>query len=70
MLAFTALGLLIMPLIDIMLKIEAIINLVMLPFCCTCGRKDSISVSVTKSIEQAFEYTFNLNPFELASFEK
>ena len=65
-----------MPLIDFLLKIEVIVNLIVLPFnslCPTCnhnGKRKSIGRIVHSEIEKLYEMFFSLNAYEIESFEK
>lgn len=69
-LAFTILGLLIMPVIDIFLKLETLINFILLPFMCKTSGMKEYNRLVHEWMENRIENIFNLNPFELETFEK
>ena len=58
-----------MPMIDLLLKLEAIINVLLIPFCCKIGKR-SIAMHAKIMQEQLLEQMFNLNSFELENFEK
>lgn len=73
---FTTIGIFVMPLIDIILKIEVIINILILPFNYVCPRikrgKEQVPIGkwIHGKIEDWYEAVFNLNPYEIESFEK
>ena len=68
--AFTWLGLFIMPIIDIIQKFEAIIGLLLLPIKFLSSNENNLSKRFQKWIEKKYEEMFNLNAFELDTFEK
>ena len=66
-----------MPLIDLVLKIEVIVNLLVLPFSLILpkipgpkGKEVSIGKFIHGMIENWYETVFNLNAYEIESFEK
>lgn len=70
-LAFTWLGLLILPTIDILLKLQCIVDTIFLPFyCCKLKGDKNLNRVVREKTEKMFELVFNLNAFELETFEK
>ena len=69
-LCFTAFGLLFMLMIDILQKIEIVIKL--FTTCCKCKHKGDKSYRwiINSWIQEVFDKVFNLNSFELESFDK
>ena len=69
--SFTALGLLIMPIIDILLKIQAVVKVLSIPLCCKCcSKKKSVARQVQEESEYYLECMFSFNSFEFENFEK
>lgn len=66
----TVLGLWTMPLIDLLIKIEALINLITVFFFTCDSNGKTIGRRLHELMERGFEKAFNLNAFELEAFEK
>lgn len=67
--SFTVLGLLIMPFVDIMLKLDALVHFLVSPLFCKVNKR-TIRQRIINWEEKLFEKMFNLNSFELDNFEK
>ena len=59
-----------MPAIDIIQKFEAIIGILLLPFKCLGTNEYNVSRRFHAWIEKKYEDIFNLNAFEIDTFEK
>lgn len=59
-----------MPLIDLIEKVESIIGILLLPFKFIGSKDSNLSRRFHIWIEKKYEEWFNLNAFELDTFEK
>ena len=67
---FTCLGLIIMPVMDLFIKIEALINVLMLPFSCRRKGSPPLNFQIQRKLKKIFEDSFDINPYELENYQK
>jgi hypothetical protein len=60
----------VMPTIDLLLKIQAILSIFALPFDCKSKNKDTYRVQFQGWMEKWFYNLFALNSFEIVTLEK
>lgn len=65
----TAIGLVLIPLIDILIKVHNVINVLFLPFCCCKRRGKALNERVHNCLTQFTLRLTNMNEFELHNFK-
>jgi hypothetical protein len=59
-----------MPLIDFLIKIEAVLNFLLLPFSCCVKEGKPLKLRVQIWMKESFEEAFNINQYELENYKK
>ena len=68
--SLTWLGLIIIPLMDIMLKLENLVNVLFLPFdCCKCGNQP-LNARIRQGVRTYIKGALEMNEFEIGNFKQ
>ena len=70
LLSLTWLGLVVIPLVDLLLKMENIISVLLIPFVCFKKNGQSFNERISQGIRQYIQDTLEMNDFEIENFKQ
>ena len=70
LLSLTWLGLVVIPLVDLLLKMENIISVLLIPFVCFKKNGQSFNERISQGIRQYIQNTLEMNDFEIENFKQ
>lgn len=66
----TVIGLFMIPLFDILIKIESLVEALLIPFVCCKKEGKSLSIRVGESLRRHLSIVTNMNEFEIQCFKQ